>query len=655
MQQSGKQRFAKPYMMLLSALGLCAVVISLNDLSFARIDVRFMLLAVTTLSIGAQISIKIPRVSGHISVSDTFIFLTMFIFGGEAAVLLATLDGMVTSVRISKKTSTLLFNGATMAVSTFATFQCVQYFFGDIVSLTSASYSPHFVLAASIMASVQYVVNSGTVAIAGALKYNEPFWDSWRRKYLWTSLTYITGASAAAIIAKFIGVVGFYAFIGTLPFICVVYFTYVTYMKNVEAAAAQAEQAERHVAELSHYISEQERLRQQFAQLEKLSALGELASGVAHDFNNTLAGILGRAQLMLRTNDREKLSRGLEIIIKTAEDGAKTVKRIQDFARQRRDHDFAPVSVDQLLFDVSEMTRPRWKDSAEADNIYIQLNVRINSKALVRGDESELREVLVNMVFNAVDAMPTGGTLTLATDEDEEHVIISVSDTGCGMPPEVRSRIFDPFFTTKGKAGNGLGLAVSYGIILRHEGTIEVVSEAGSGSTFHLKLPLAKGVSKTSHTETEQPRASVATPPGLSLVGDSPRSRILVVDDEPHIRALLCEMIQSENCEAVAASGGAEALALFAAENLDAVFTDIGMPGMSGWELSRLIRELNAGVPLAVITGWGDVVGSNEQEAAHIDWVVTKPFSLARIIEIIEDVKRRKTETRKSNLNTVAA
>jgi nitrogen-specific signal transduction histidine kinase len=377
-------------------------------------------------------------------------------------------------------------------------------------------------------------------------------------------------------------------------------------MKNVETAAAQAEQAERHVAELSHYITEQERLRQQFAQLEKLSALGELASGVAHDFNNTLAGILGRAQLMLRTNDPEKLSRGLQIIIKTAEDGAKTVKRIQDFARQRRDHDFAPVSVDQLLFDVGEMTRPRWKDHAEADNIYIRLNVQINSKSLVRGDESELREVLVNMVFNAVDAMPAGGTLTLATDEDEEHVFISVSDTGCGMSDEVRSRIFDPFFTTKGKAGNGLGLAVSYGIILRHEGTIEVASEVGSGSTFRLKLPLAKGALKASHAETEQPHvAAAATVPSLSLVGDPARSRILVVDDEPHVRALLCEMIQSENCEAVAASSGAEALALFGAENFDAVFTDIGMPGMSGWELSRLIRELNAGVPLAVITGWG--------------------------------------------------
>ncbi|HEX8424337.1 MAG TPA: ATP-binding protein [Pyrinomonadaceae bacterium] len=640
-------------MTLLSVIGLCVVIHSFAALPLTRIDLRFMLLAVLTLTIGTRVSIKIPRVSGHISVSDTFIFLTIFLCGGEAAVLLAALDGIITSLRISKKTSTMMFNGAMMAVSTFITVECVKYFSGDIVSLTDAPYSPHFILAASIMASVQYVVNSGAAALVGALKLNESFWDAWRKKYLWTSLTYITGASAAAVLAKLIGVVGFYAFIGTLPFIGVVYFTYLTYMKNVEAAAAQAEQAERHVAELSHYITEQEHLRQQFSQLEKLSALGELASGVAHDFNNTLAGILGRAQLMLRTDNPEKILRGLQIIIKTAEDGAKTVKRIQDFARQRRDHDFAPVSVDQLLFDVGELTRPRWKDRAEANNVYIRLNLQINSNALVRGDESELREVLVNMVFNAVDAMPEGGTLTLATNESEEHVIISVSDTGCGMTPEVRSRIFDPFFTTKGKAGNGLGLAVSYGIILRHEGIIEVTSEAGSGSTFNIKMPLAKGLSKTSNTEKEPP--SVAPAPGLSLVGDPARSRILVVDDEPHVRALLCEMIQDENCEAVAASNGAEALALFDAENFDAVFTDIGMPGMSGWEFSRLVRTRNATVPLAVITGWGDVVGSHEQGAARVDWVVTKPFSLKHIIEIIGEIERRRTETPARGLNDVAA
>jgi signal transduction histidine kinase/ActR/RegA family two-component response regulator len=637
-------------MTVIGVIGLCAFLLALRDLPYAKIDLRFLLLAAMTLIIGSRVSIQIPRVCGHISVSDTFIFLTILLFGGDAGVVLATLDALLTSLRISKKTSTRLCNAATMAFSTFVTVECVRYLSGDIVALTEAPYSPLFFLITCVMALVQYVVNSGTIAIIGAFKFNEPLWESWRKKYLWTSLTCITGASAAAVLAKLIEAVGFYAFIGALPFICVIYFTYLTYLKNIEASAAQAEQAERHVAELSHHIAEQERLRQQFSQLEKLSALGELASGVAHDFNNTLAGILGRAQLMLRTDDPEKLRRGLQIIIKTAEDGANTVKRIQDFARQRRDHDFAPVAVNQLLSDVSEMTRPRWKDHAEANNTYIRLNLQINSTSLVRGDESDLREVLVNMVFNAVDAMPAGGTLTLATRETGEHVVVSVSDTGSGMTPEVRSRIFDPFFTTKGKAGNGLGLAVSYGIILRHEGEIEVETEPGRGATFNIKLPIAKGALK----ETETADATSSGAPALSLVAES-RARILVVDDETHVRELLCEMVQSEGCEATAASNGTDALALFDAGNFDAVFTDIGMPGMSGWELARAIRARDAQLPLAVITGWGDAVGAAEQKAAQVNWVVTKPFSMQRVSEIIQEIGQRKNESRRTQPTTVAA
>ncbi|HEV2798869.1 MAG TPA: ATP-binding protein [Pyrinomonadaceae bacterium] len=650
-QLSGKQRFVRPYMTLMVALGLCAVLLALRDLPYASLDLKFLLLAAMTLTIGSRVSIQIPRVCGHISVSDTFIFLTILLYGGDAGILLATLDGLLTSLRITKKTSTRLFNGATMAFSTFVTVESLRYLFGDIKALTVAPYSPLFFLATCVMALVQYVVNSGTVAIGGAFKFNEPFWESWRKKYLWTSLTYITGATAAAILAKLIGVTGFYAILGALPFIGVIYFTYLTYLKNIETSTAQAEQAERHVEELSHYIAEQERLRQQFSQLEKLSALGELASGVAHDFNNTLAGILGRAQLMLRTDDPEKLRRGLQVIIKTAEDGAKTVKRIQDFARQRRDHDFVPVAVDQLLLDVSEMTRPRWKDHAAANNVYIRLNLQIDSKSLVLGDESELREVLVNMVFNAVDAMPAGGTLTLATRETSEHVFVSVSDTGCGMSSEVRSRIFDPFFTTKGKAGNGLGLAVSYGIIHRHAGVIEVETADGQGATFHVKLPIARGETKASERVSDAP----CDVPNLSLVADSTRARILVVDDEIHVLDLLCEIIQSEGCEAVRAMNGTGALALFEAGHFDAVFTDIGMPGMSGWELARAIREHDAQLPLAVITGWGDAVGSDEQRAAQINWVVTKPFSMPRISEIIQEIAERRDDSRRKPLTTVAA
>ncbi|HEU5130529.1 MAG TPA: ATP-binding protein, partial [Pyrinomonadaceae bacterium] len=442
------------------------------------------------------------------------------------------------------------------------------------------------------------------------------------------------------IIAGLVYFIGVYAFVITLPIIAIIFLTYRTYLKNVETSAAQAAQAEKHVTELSHYIAEQERIREQFSQMEKLSALGELASGVAHDFNNTLAGILGRAQLLQRLDDPEKIRRGLEIIIKTAEDGAKTVKRIQDFARQRRDHNFELVSIDQILMDASEITRPRWKNCAEASNIHITVELQIESHAMVMGDDSELREVLVNMVFNAIDAMPEGGTLSLATRVDGDSVIITVIDSGVGMYPEVRSKIFDPFFTTKGKAGLGLGLAVSFGIIRRHGGNIEVESQYGKGTEFRITLPVAKMgakiVPQVEQVETVVPAVTHTAPPVQS--SERSRTRMLVVDDEDFVRELLGEMLEAEHCDVYLAENGNEALAAFRDMEFDGVFTDVGMPGMSGWELAREIRQINASIPIAVITGWGEAVGSHEQKAAGVDWIVAKPFTADRIAELVRDI-----------------
>jgi nitrogen-specific signal transduction histidine kinase/CheY-like chemotaxis protein len=423
----------------------------------------------------------------------------------------------------------------------------------------------------------------------------------------------------------------------------------------VETSAAQAAQAEKHVKELSHYIAEQERIREQFSQMEKLSALGELASGVAHDFNNTLAGILGRAQLLQRTDDPEKLKRGLDIIIKTAEDGAKTVKRIQDFARQRRDHDFELVSIDQILLDASEITRPRWKNCAEASNIHITLNLQIGSNAMVMGDDSELREVLVNMVFNAIDAMPEGGALTLSTSTVDQSVVIKVVDTGVGMYPEVRSRIFDPFFTTKGKAGLGLGLAVSFGIIRRHGGNIEVESQYGNGTEFRITLPLATIVEGGVEIEPSTPDPAPATTCDVSVNDERAKPRLLIVDDEDFVRDLLQDMLEGEDCDVRLAASGSEALAMFRELQFDAVCTDVGMPGMSGWELAREIRHLNQQIPIAVITGWGEAVGSNEQKAAGVDWVIAKPFTAERIAELVREIVRHRESKKTKTMSNVAA
>jgi signal transduction histidine kinase/CheY-like chemotaxis protein len=446
-------------------------------------------------------------------------------------------------------------------------------------------------------------------------------------------MSYFAGASIASVAVRLMTGSSVYALMIIAPIIAIIYFTYKTYLKNVQASTEKADQAKRHVEELSRYIEEQERIREQYGQIEKMSALGELASGVAHDFNNTLAGILGRAELMLRDKNDPKTIRGLEIIVQTARDGGKTVKRIQDFARQRRDHDFEPVAVDQLLMDVNDVTRPRWKDRSQANNVHINLNLQINSDASIMGDPSELREVLVNMVFNAVDAMPKGGKLTLSAEEIDGSMEIAISDTGCGMSSEVRSRIFDPFFTTKGKAGMGLGLAVCYGIIQRHQGTIEIESTVGEGSIFRIKLPIAE---VKASTETA---AECAVP--LTLVRNPKSPSILVVDDEECVLDVLREILESEGYEVTAAKSGDEALRFFEMKSFEAVFTDVGMPGMSGWELARAIRERDQEIPVAVITGWGESVSSKEQETAKVDWVVTKPFSIDRISEIANEIAHR--------------
>jgi signal transduction histidine kinase/CheY-like chemotaxis protein len=631
-------KYFRPFLWVVVGCGSLVFLYSATQVHPGQLDSRFVVLVAVALLLTSKITIPLPRLSSQISVSDTFVFLVLLLYGGPAAVIVAGIEAFLSTLHFSRRPLTLGFNWASAAVSILITSTVLELIFGSVVVLRTDPLSTTFLGAICTMALTHYISNSGIVAIAAAFKTDQPIFQTWRKHYLWTSLTYFSGACAAAVIAALVHFIGVYAFVITLPIIAITFLTYRTYVRNVETSAAQAAQAENHVKELSHYIAEQERMREQFSQMEKLSALGELASGVAHDFNNTLAGILGRAQLLQRTNDPEKVKHGLDIIIKTAEDGAKTVKRIQDFARQRRDHNFELLSIDQVLMDASEITRPRWKNCAEASNIHIMLDLQIGSNAMVMGDDSELREVLVNMVFNAVDAMPEGGTLTLSTHTEGDSVIVKVIDTGVGMYPEVRSRIFDPFFTTKGKAGLGLGLAVSFGIIRRHSGNIEVESKYGSGTEFRITLPVAKIVEKSVN---ESECATTVLPEAASPITEpQPPMRLLVVDDEVFVRDLLRDILEGENCDVRVAESGSEAFSLFKEMEFDGVFTDIGMPGMSGWELAREIRQINKQIPIAVITGWGEAVGSHEQKEAGVDWVVAKPFTADRVAELVRDINR---------------
>ncbi|HEY3028013.1 MAG TPA: diguanylate cyclase [Pyrinomonadaceae bacterium] len=265
MNQSRKSEF---YNWLVVAAGVLAIGFSAYRLPVARLDTRFLLLALVTLGLGSRITMQIPRVNARISLSDTFIFLTILLFGGEAAILLAAAEALCGSLGFAKKRVTVLFNTSVMACSTFMTVWVLRFGFGTLFNW-AGEYSALYILALCVMALVQYGANSSLVAVGSALKHEESIWLSWRNNFLWTSLTFFAGASAAGIIARLIDEVGFYALIAATPIIAIVYFTYWTYLKNIEAAAAQAEQARAHVEELNRYIAEQERISKALQETEE--------------------------------------------------------------------------------------------------------------------------------------------------------------------------------------------------------------------------------------------------------------------------------------------------------------------------------------------------------------------------------------------------
>lgn len=295
--------------------GTLVCALSAYRLPLRTLDLRLAVLVLVTTLIGSRITIQMPGGKGHISVSDTFIFLTMLLFGGEAAVLLAASEAFISSIHFNKRMIVRLFNAAVMAVSTFVTASVVNSGFGSFSSLL-ADYTPNLIVALCIMALVQYGLNSGLVAVNVALRFNEPVWPTWRKNFLWTSITYFAGASAAGIIAAVIGKIGFYAVVATAPIVAIIYLTYRTYLKNIETSEVQAEQARLHVEELNRVIADQERISKALQESEEhfrtafdYAAIGMALVSPAGNWlrvNRSLCEILGfREEEFLRSNFQE--------------------------------------------------------------------------------------------------------------------------------------------------------------------------------------------------------------------------------------------------------------------------------------------------------------------------------------------------------------
>jgi signal transduction histidine kinase/ActR/RegA family two-component response regulator len=383
-------------------------------------------------------------------------------------------------------------------------------------------------------------------------------------------------------------------------------------------------------------ITERNKMQQQMAQSEKLRSLGEMAGGVAHDFNNVLAAILGRVQL-LKSQCKPPDGRGekkasmldmvksLEIVERASLDGAEIVRRIQEFSRKRVDDmDFAPVDINNLLDNALEFTGARWRNEAESKGITIEVQKDYAPIPCTFGSASELREVFTNLINNALDAMPDGGTLSIKTLREDASIILTIADTGVGIPEAIRDRIFDPFFTTKGVRSTGLGMSISYSIIDRHKGTITVESEEGMGTVFTIQLPV--------HEQAMKEERAV-----MPCESSGRKARILIIEDEEEVRQLLLDIVTGQGHEAEAASNGNEGLELMKTGDFDLVCTDLGMPGMSGWQVAEEIKRMGKNVPVAVISGWSINLNEPGMREKGVHFIIQKPFQIHQILKLVQE------------------
>ncbi len=371
-------------------------------------------------------------------------------------------------------------------------------------------------------------------------------------------------------------------------------------------------------------ITEQRSLQEAVIRSEKLRVLGEMASGIAHDFNNLLSTVLGRTEMLLMSSLESRFKEEIRAIQQAALDGREMVKRIQEYTWIRRDSQFRTVDVNDVVQVAVDLAKPRWRDAAYARGVKINVNLDLKPVPMVMGSASDLREVILNLIFNAIDAMPSGGDLHLSTRHDGRKVYVAVRDTGVGMTEEVIRHIFDPFFTTKGLGGSGLGLSIAWGIVTRHGGEILVESQPKRGSTFTVVLP---AMSLPVTVEDEE-QASPALPP----------KKILLVDENTAVADATAGLLTKAGHTVTVAYSGREALRRFGEEEFDLVLSDLGMPEMDGWEVARAVKALRPWVPVILATGWAFEIDESTARAEGVDFVLRKPFRLEELLRAIASV-----------------
>lgn len=383
-------------------------------------------------------------------------------------------------------------------------------------------------------------------------------------------------------------------------------------------------QVRERTAQLEETLNELQSTQEQIVKQERLRALGMMAGGIAHDFNNALTMVLGYGELLQPWLEQHGTSRELahlDHMVSAARDATHVVSRLREFYRPAENNEIrTPVDLSQVANQVVSLTSPKWKGKCQAEGIQIEVITQLLQVPPIAGDAAALREVLTNLVFNAVDAMPQGGTLTVSTQELDETVIITVSDTGIGMTDRERERCLEPFFTTKGDQGTGLGLSVVYGIVQRHGGKIEIASKKGVGTSLSIHFPIT---------------ATVATPEALEVVRLNRSLRVLVVDDQEVICELLTEYLQSDGHTTASAFRGDAALEVFCGDTFDLIITDQSMPGMNGVQLAGAVKAHAPETLVILLTGFGDEMMASGDTPPGVDVVLGKPVSHADLSKAI--------------------
>jgi signal transduction histidine kinase len=389
------------------------------------------------------------------------------------------------------------------------------------------------------------------------------------------------------------------------------------------------QQVRERTAELEATLGTLRSTQEAVVRQERLSALGMMAGGIAHDFNNALTMVLGYSELLLPYLQQQAPPRErgyMHNIMMAAQDATHVVARLGAFYRPAGDEIRVAVNLNDLISQIVALTAPKWSSERLASGVQIQVAKDLGEIPAVLANASELREVLTNLIFNAVDAMPDGGQISVATRGADPYVLLSVSDTGIGMTDAERERCLEPFYSTKGERGTGLGLAVVYGIVQRHGGTIEIRSVKGQGTTFEIRLPAAAALA------SEAPTTCAEVDRAL---------RFLVVDDQEIICELISEYLQGDGHQVAFSTSATQALELFRDGAFDLVITDQSMPEMNGVQLASAIKQHEPPVPVILLTGFGEEMHAKRTMPEDIDLVVGKPVSAADLRNAIFTVISR--------------